>query len=330
MMIAKVMLFAVLLTDIECKRIQTVQTTSDNEAEEEANSAVASEVHHHTQKIEEDTNSQDFDLQKLQIDLGASLIREKVKATGELLNPGGALPEGICPGRVNDTYVVGELLGSGTFGKVYKANLRGSDIVKAVKMVEKCRFDPIELVPMRLQLPFVAGLDSVFEHDGDDASYGHGGLRSARHCADDGDVSLVTPFYSGGDLHDHIEAYGKIDETDKSERERLTLAAAPPLDTVRELAAQMAYGLWGLHRSGFIWGDMKPKNIFFVDEKHKCLVLADFGLSTSCAGGACASKQRGTTQYMAPSVRKEEPYGFEVDWWSFGITLLEMVLTPAF
>eukprot|EP00419_Tripos_fusus_P079377 CAMPEP_0172935476 /NCGR_PEP_ID=MMETSP1075-20121228/221531_1 /TAXON_ID=2916 /ORGANISM="Ceratium fusus, Strain PA161109" /LENGTH=518 /DNA_ID=CAMNT_0013796835 /DNA_START=112 /DNA_END=1668 /DNA_ORIENTATION=- len=225
----------------------------------------------------------------------AALV-ERSKAFGSGLGSGDVLPPGICPGFYSEKYNAEERLGSeGAFGEIWKASRKGGTIrdkiLKSMMYMKGYRdldnFDPIELLPLRLNLPFVSRLENVF-HD-----------RTARK------VWIAQPRYAG-DL-------GRFKASSASE--------------VLAIAKQYAYGLWQIHRLGLLYGDVKPENTFWVDNEQTQIVLADFGMALPClhAGTVCTNRYAGTPEFLAPSIISENKYGFEVDWWAFGVMLMELV-----
>ena len=77
-----------------------------------------------------------------------------------------------------------------------------------------------------------------------------------------------------------------------------------------------------MHNEGIVHRDLKPENII-VDEQMNLKVL-DFGFSAHQNIDEL-TEYRGTLTYMAPEIKKRQPYkGTEVDVFSIGVILFSM------
>ena len=96
-------------------------------------------------------------------------------------------------------------------------------------------------------------------------------------------------------------------------------------DKTRFYAAEIILAVRFLHECGIVHRDIKPENILLDKDGH--CKLADFGVSkvgivtSSKITGVC-----GTRPYMAPEIRQGKKYGPEVDWWSVGCVIYDMLM----
>ena len=202
-------------------------------------------------------------------------------------------------------YEIGELLGAGGMGQVFKARdtRLGRDV--ALKVL------PADLVgdPERRRR---------FEHEArTTAALNHPHIVALYDVGLEGDTFfVVTELLSGTTLRQLLE------------RER------PPVRRAIEIASQVAAGLAAAHAHGTIHRDVKPDNIF-ISSSGQAKIL-DFGLATASNAGAvsenaptlmltAAGTVAGTPAYMAPEQVRGERVDHRADIFALGCVLYEML-----
>lgn len=205
------------------------------------------------------------------------------------------------PNEVCERYFVGEKLGSGAFGVVFKVLDRKSNpyAVKYVKghsmmsqTSDMVSDNEIKIMKKVKHVCIIKTIDIIKSHLG---------------------ACLVLEYMSGGDLLNRILA---------SPEKRLTEEQS------RCVFYQMTEAVNYLHNKGITHRDIKPDNVLLKDHGEFTLVkLSDFGLSKLVIEGTYMKSLLGTPTYTAPEVLRTDvvTYTSKVDVWSMGVMLFAML-----
>lgn len=122
-----------------------------------------------------------------------------------------------------------------------------------------------------------------------------------------GKLYLILEYLSGGELFMHLEREGIFLE-----------------DTACFYLSEIILALEHLHGQGIIYRDLKPENILL--DAHGHVKLTDFGLCKEhIQEGIVTHTFCGTIEYMAPEILTRSGHGKEVDWWSLGALMYDML-----
>ncbi len=114
-------------------------------------------------------------------------------------------------------------------------------------------------------------------------------------------------YISGGDLYGLLRRLGKFNE-----------------DQARFIFAEVVSGIEHLHNTNIIYRDLKPENILLTSTGH--IKISDFGLSKKFKNVNDKTQTfAGTPEYLAPEIITGEGHNKDVDLWSLGIFLFELL-----
>lgn len=200
------------------------------------------------------------------------------------------------------TFNLGEKLGAGTVGVVYRATSPDIDHPVAVKLLHPSVSDDANIVD-RFEREIM--ITERMEHPHIVKHYGGGQI--------DGQFFYAMQLLEHGSLKDRISKHGPI-----------------PWPQAAAYAVQIASALQHAHNHGIIHRDLKPSNLFFDEDGD--LVLGDFGIARDTYDADITEQgiTVGTYAYMSPEqITADNKISGKADLYSLGCVLYEMLTGSA-
>ncbi|KAI9225085.1 kinase-like domain-containing protein [Blastocladiella britannica] len=193
---------------------------------------------------------------------------------------------------------VGHSLGKGRFGHVYRARVKATAHIVAIKIMDKRQIESEGAIS---SVRHEVEIQSRLRHPNI--------LRQFAHFVDRKRVFLVLEYAEGGELFDRLTKAGRFDDA-----------------TAASYIAQIANAVLYLHAKKIIHRDLKPENILLAADG--TIKLCDFGHAV------ISPRDRrhtlvGTLDYLPSEVTESRPYGSAVDRWTLGVLLYEFLVGQA-
>jgi serum/glucocorticoid-regulated kinase 2 len=197
---------------------------------------------------------------------------------------------------VFEDFLIKQVLGVGSFGKVYLVENKNTGKIHAMKSIKKDKiqdYDKMESTKLEEHIlhnsehPNIVSLDYVF--------------KSEKR------IYFIMQFVRGGELFKQIIDWRRFEE-----------------QRAKFYAAQITLALGHLHSQNVLYRDLKPENVLLGDDGY--VYLTDFGLSRILSKDEIAKSFWGTAEYLAPEMVTSSGHNYGIDWWALGILIYEMIV----
>lgn len=199
-----------------------------------------------------------------------------------------------------DSFSVDNLLGEGTFGRVYRAQFDDGKVL-AVKKIDS------SFLPGELSEEFVEIVSTISELHHQNVT------ELVGYCSEHGQHLLVYEFHKNGSLYDFLHvSEDYIKPLTWNSRVKIALGTARALEYLHEVCSPSV-----VHKN------IKSANILLGAELNPH--LSDSGLASLVPNADQALNQDAGSGYGAPEVSLSGQYTLKSDVYSFGVVMLELL-----
>jgi len=225
------------------------------------------------------------------------LITNKVKNRFLFLSP--SVQNNLeAESKITDFEIL-EKLGEGSFGKVYKARHKLTNVIYAIKSIDKLnKNNQVGKPYFRREIEIMYKVN----HPNIVRLYGH--------FEDDFNIYFVLEYIPKGNLY-----------TILSKQKTKCFEATTVANFIKDLICSIYY----LHQMDppIIHRDIKPENVLLSENNR--IKLTDFGWSNYVEDTTIRSTYCGTPVYLAPEMIKEIGHDESLDIWCIGILMFELL-----
>ncbi|PON62443.1 GPCR kinase [Trema orientale] len=215
---------------------------------------------------------------------------------------------------VEDYHVI-ELVGEGSFGKVYKGRRKYTGQTVAMKFIMKHGKSDKDVHNLRQEIEILRKLKHENIIEMLDSFESPQEFCVVTEFAQVMDTNILSLSSIRPDIF-RLQANGELFEILEDDK-------CLPEEQVQAIAKQLVRALHYLHSNRIIHRDMKPQNILIG--KGSVVKLCDFGFARAMSMNTVVLRSiKGTPLYMAPELVREQPYNHTADLWSLGVILYEL------
>ena len=194
-----------------------------------------------------------------------------------------------------DDFSIGDIIGSGGYGEIYKARQKSTGCSCAIKKIYKEKLEGKKLRRYLNEIAIMSRTNNLF------LIQFVGFTLYPPYC-------IITEYMRNSSL------------------DRYILSKRPPVilsgTELTQIAIGVAYGMASLHSLGIIHRDLKAGNVLL--DKNFLPKVCDFGISRFEDLENGMTEKIGTPNYMAPELITSKKYDFKVDVYSYAMLLYEM------